>query len=38
VDARPNASRSNVDLATGIDITAVRDYIGHTLRGTAPAE
>jgi inosine-uridine nucleoside N-ribohydrolase len=37
VDARVNAGRSNVDLATGIDITAVRDYISRTLRGAAPA-
>jgi inosine-uridine nucleoside N-ribohydrolase len=36
VDARATpAGPANVDLATGIDVTAVRDYIGRTLRRTA---
>ena len=32
VDARPEAPRPNVDLAVGVNVQAVRDYMTRTLR------
>jgi inosine-uridine nucleoside N-ribohydrolase len=35
VDARPQVRvQSNVELAVGVDVAAVRNYIGRTLRLT----
>jgi inosine-uridine nucleoside N-ribohydrolase len=35
VDARPTAPKPNVDLAVGVDVQAVRDYMARILRSTA---
>src|SRR5205814_8548641 len=35
IDARPSAPKPNVDLAVGVDVQAVRDYMTRTLRATA---
>jgi inosine-uridine nucleoside N-ribohydrolase len=32
VDARPAAAKPNVDLAVGVDVQAVRDYMARILR------
>jgi inosine-uridine nucleoside N-ribohydrolase len=34
VDARPAAAKPNVDLAVGVDVQAVRDYMARILRAT----
>ncbi len=34
VDARPFAPKPNVDLAVGVDVQAVREYMTRTLRNT----
>jgi inosine-uridine nucleoside N-ribohydrolase len=34
VDVRPSAPKPNVDLAVGVDMQAVRDYMARILRGT----
>jgi len=34
VDARPSAPKPNVDLAIGVDVQAVRDYMARILRST----
>ena len=35
VDARPSAPKPNVDLAVGVDVQAVRDYMARILRSTS---